>query len=82
MRANINLMSLSIYMRLGLEVKSTTVTLQLADISFIFPKGEIGNILVKVDKSSFLVDFVILDMEEDMSVPIIMDIPFLATGPP
>lgn len=66
-------MSLSIYKKLGLgEVKPTTMKLQLANRSYIFRRGEIENILVKVDKFIFLADFVILDMEENKDVSIIM----------
>ena len=35
---------------------------------------------MKIDKFIFPVDFVVLDMEEDMGVPIILGRPFLATG--
>ena len=36
--------------------------------------------LVKVGKFIFHVDFVIMKMEEDTQVPILLGIPFLATG--
>ena len=36
--------------------------------------------LVKVDKFIFLVDFIVLDMEEDKEIPIILGRPFLATS--
>ena len=36
--------------------------------------------LVKVYKHIFLVDFVVLEMEEDKEVPIILGRPFLAIG--
>ena len=36
--------------------------------------------LVKVDKFIFLVDFVVLDMEEDREIPLILGQPFLATA--
>ena len=66
-------MPLSIYKKLGLgEVQLTMVKLQLAGRTYIFPRGEIENILVKVDKFIFPTDFVILDIEEDKNVPIIM----------
>ena len=39
----------------------------------------IEDVLVKVDKFIFLVDFIILDMEEDKEIPIILGRPFLAT---
>ena len=45
-----------------------------------FSKGIIGDVLVKVDKFIFPVDFVVLDMEEDREAPIIPGKPFLATG--
>ena len=79
--ASINLMPLSIFKRLGLgEARPTTVTLQLADISLKHPRGIIEDVLVKVDKFIFPVDFIVLDMEEDKEIPIILGRPFLATG--
>ena len=66
-------MPLSIFRRLGLgEARPTTVTLQLANRSM--------DVLVKVDKFIFPIDFIVLDMEEDTEVPIILGRPFLATG--
>ena len=44
------------------------------------PRGIIEDVLVKVDKFIFPADFIILDMEEDLNVPIILGRPFLATG--
>ena len=74
-------MSLSMFKRLKLgEPKSTTISLQLADRSYQHPRGIIENVLVKVGKFVLPVDFVILDMEEDDSIPIILGRPFLATG--
>ena len=79
--ASINLMSLSIFRRLGLgEARPTTVTLQLADRSLKHPKGVIEDVLVKVDKFIFPADFIVLDMEEDKEIPIILGRPFLAIG--
>ena len=40
----------------------------------------IEDVLVKVDKFIFPVDFIVLDMEEDKEIPIILGRPFLATG--
>ena len=79
--ASINLMPLSMLKRLKLgEPKSTTISLQLADRSYQHPRGIIENVLVKVCKFILPADFVILDMEEDDSVPIILGRPFLAIG--
>ncbi|XP_022853827.1 uncharacterized protein LOC111375259 [Olea europaea var. sylvestris] len=63
-------MPLSVFKKLGLEeVKPTTLTLQLVDTSIIYTKG-IKDVSVKVDKFIFLMDFVVLDMEEDEKVPL------------
>ena len=74
-------MSLSMFksLRLG-EPKSTTISLQLADRSYQHPQNIIENVLVKVGKFILPANFVILDMEEDSTVPIILGRPFLATG--
>ena len=79
--ASINLMPMSIFKKLGIgEARPTTVTLQLADRSITHPEGKIEDVLVKVDKFIFPVDFIILDYEADREVPIILGRPFLATG--
>ena len=86
--ASIDLMLLSIFRRLGLgKARPTTVTLQLAYRSLKHPwggggggGGVIEDVLVKVDKFIFPKDFIVLDMEEDKEIPIILGMPFLATG--
>ena len=40
----------------------------------------IEDVLVKVDKFIFPIDFIVLDMEEDKEIPIILGRLFLATG--
>ena len=78
--ASINLMPLSVFKQLGVgECRPTTVTLQLADRSHAYPEGKIEDVLVKVDKFIFPVDFIVLDFEADKDVPIILGRPFLAT---
>ncbi|KAL5583077.1 hypothetical protein UlMin_015519 [Ulmus minor] len=60
--ASINLMPLSIFKKLGIgEARPTTVSLQLADRSIAHPEGKIEDVLVKVDKFIFPVDFIVLD---------------------
>lgn len=67
--AGINLMSLSIYKKLGVgEVRPTTVTLQLADRSNTYPGGKIKDVLVQVDKFIFPADFIILDYAADKEI--------------
>ena len=83
--ANVNLMPYSVYLQLGLgELKPTTITLSLADRSVKIPKGIVEDVLVKIDKFYYPVDFVVLDTEpssnEPNHVPIILGRPFLATA--
>uniref|UniRef100_A0A251TV51 Putative retrotransposon gag domain, Ribonuclease H-like domain protein n=1 Tax=Helianthus annuus TaxID=4232 RepID=A0A251TV51_HELAN len=79
--ASINLMPFSLYERLGLgELTPTRMSLSLADRSVKYPRGVVENLLVKVDRFVFPVDFVVLDMEADERVPIILGRPFLRTA--
>ena len=62
--ASLNLLPYSMYKQLGLgELKPTNITLSLDDRSVKIPKGMFEDVLVKVDKFYFLVDFVVLDTE-------------------
>ena len=56
------------------------ISLQMADRSLRYPRGVIEDVLVKVDKFIFSMDFVVLNMEEDREIPLILSIPFLAMG--
>ena len=79
--ASINLMPLSVVQRLNLgELTPTTITLQMADRSMAQPKGILEDVLVKVGKFIFPMDFVIMQMDEDTQVPLLLGRPFLATG--
>ena len=80
-----NLMPYSVYKQLGLgELKPTNITLSLADRSVKIPKGIVEDVLVKIDKFYYPVDFVVLDTEpissEPNHVPIILGRPFLSTA--
>ena len=83
--ANVNLLPYSVYKQLGLgELKPTNITFSLANRSVKIPKGIVEDVLVKVDKFYYPVDFVVLDTEPIASgpnqVPIILGRPFLATA--
>ena len=79
--ASINLMPLSVVQRLSLgELTPTTIILQMADRSMPQPEGVLEDVLVKVGKFIFPVDFVVMKMEEDNQVPLLLGRPFLATG--
>ncbi|GKD92070.1 reverse transcriptase domain-containing protein [Tanacetum coccineum] len=66
--ASINLMPYSLYAKLSLRtLKPTKMSVRLADRSFQYPIRIAEYMLVEVGKFTFLVDFVILEMEEDNS---------------
>jgi hypothetical protein len=83
--ASVNLLPYSVYLKLGLgELKPTTVTLQLADRSLKRLRGILEDVLIKVDKFYFPVDFIVIDTEpvHDVAnqIPVILGRPFLATA--
>ncbi|KAK5836456.1 hypothetical protein PVK06_012245 [Gossypium arboreum] len=79
--ASINLMPYKMFKQLGLgEPKPIRMSIQLADRSIKYPRGIIEDVLVKVDKFIFPIDFVMLDMDEDVEVPLILGHLFLATA--
>nr|GEW34271.1 reverse transcriptase domain-containing protein [Tanacetum cinerariifolium] len=55
------------------------MSVRLADRSFSYPVGIVENMLVEVGKFTFPLDFIILEIEEDMKVPLILGIHFLHT---
>ena len=79
--ASINLMPLSVVLRLRLgELTPTTIILQMADRSMAQPEGVLEDVLVKVGKFIFPMDFVVMKMEEDNQAPLLLGRPFLAIG--
>ena len=83
--ASVNLLPYSVYKQLRLgELKPTTITLSLVDMSVKIPKGTIEDVLVQVDKFYYPVDFVVLDTEPVVVganyVLIILGRPFFATS--
>ena len=73
-------MPYSIYKQLGLgEPQPTNMCLLMADRTIKRPVGIFYDVLVKVDRFIFPVDFVMLYCEVDVEVPISVGIPFLAT---
>ncbi|GJR41617.1 DNA-directed DNA polymerase [Tanacetum coccineum] len=76
--ASISVMPLSTYLNLGLgELAHTKLTVELADQIVKYPKEIAENVLVGIGKFTFPVDFIILDMPEDIKVPLILGRPFL-----
>ncbi|XP_070036162.1 uncharacterized protein [Nicotiana tomentosiformis] len=62
------------------EIRSTPISLQLADQTTIIPHGIVEYVLVLVDKFVFPLDFIVVNMEENKEIPLILEKPFLATG--
>ena len=78
--ASINLMPLSVVKILSLgELTPTAMTLQMADITLTQLEGILEDVLIKVGKFIFPVDFVVIDIKEDKQVPLLLSRPFLAT---
>ena len=62
------------------ELTLTAITLQMVDRSMAQLEGVLKDVLAKVGKFIFHVDFVVMKMEEDTQVPLLLGRPFLATG--
>ncbi|GJW62360.1 hypothetical protein Tco_0111695 [Tanacetum coccineum] len=78
--ASVSVMPLSTYLNLGLgELAHNKETFELADRTVKYPKGIAENVLVGTGKFVFPVDFIIIDMPEDIKVPLILKRPFLST---
>ncbi|XP_070049726.1 uncharacterized protein [Nicotiana tomentosiformis] len=62
------------------EIRSAPISLQLADQTTLIPEGIVKDVLVRVDKFVFPMDFIVANMEENKEAPLILGRPFLATG--
>ncbi|GKE58270.1 retrovirus-related pol polyprotein from transposon TNT 1-94 [Tanacetum coccineum] len=78
--ASISVTPFSMFKCLGLgNPKPVRMLIEMANKSMQSPKGMIENVVVKIDKFIFLVDFVIRYIFEDDNVPVILGRPMLAT---
>ncbi|GJU12008.1 retrovirus-related pol polyprotein from transposon TNT 1-94 [Tanacetum coccineum] len=76
-RASVSVMPLLTYLNLGLgKLAHTRLTMELADRTVKYPKRIAENVLVGISKFTFPLDFIILDMPEDIKVPLILGRPF------
>ncbi|GJZ30955.1 DNA-directed DNA polymerase [Tanacetum coccineum] len=79
--ASVSVMPLLTYLNLGLgELAQTKLTVELADRTVKYPKGIAENVLVRIGKFTFPIDFIILDMPEDIKLPLILERPFVCTA--
>ncbi|GKE63490.1 putative reverse transcriptase domain-containing protein [Tanacetum coccineum] len=77
--ASVSVMPFSTYTNLGLGILShTRLTIELADRTIKQPRGITENVLVRIGKFIFPVDFIILDILEDDDVPLILGQPFVS----
>src|SRR2546430_13886129 len=68
--ASVNIIPYTLFTKLGIrEAKPTSIALQLADRSKVYPRGVLED----------PIDLIVLDMKEDKSIPLILGRPFLAT---
>ncbi|GJX49222.1 putative reverse transcriptase domain-containing protein [Tanacetum coccineum] len=79
--ASVSVMPFSTYINLGLGILShTRLTIKLADRTIKQARGIAKNVLVRIGKFIFPIDFIILDIPEDEDVPLILGRPFLSTA--
>nr|GEW49551.1 hypothetical protein [Tanacetum cinerariifolium]GEW50172.1 hypothetical protein [Tanacetum cinerariifolium] len=81
LEASVSVILFSTYTNLGLgDLAHTRLTIKLADRTIKRPRGIAENVLVRIGKFIFPVDFIILDIPEDEDVPLILERPFLSTS--
>ncbi|GJS86280.1 hypothetical protein Tco_0752821 [Tanacetum coccineum] len=79
--ASISVMPFSMYKLLGIgKLEPINMVIEMANNTKCTPKGIVENLLIKIDRFIFPIDFVILDMVEDIRMPIILGRPLLATA--
>ncbi|GJW38736.1 reverse transcriptase domain-containing protein [Tanacetum coccineum] len=79
--ASVSVMSYWTYTTLGLgDLIPTKLIVELADRTVKRPKGIVKNVLVGIDKFTFPLDFIILDIPEDFKTPLILGRPFLSVA--
>ena len=72
-RASINFMPLLVVKKLCLgELTPIVVTLQMKNRTMGQPEGAVKDVLIKVGKFIFLMDFVVMDIEEESQVPLLL----------
>ncbi|GJR04882.1 retrovirus-related pol polyprotein from transposon TNT 1-94 [Tanacetum coccineum] len=77
---SVSVMPFATYANLGLgDLARTRLTIELADRTIKHPRGITKNVLVRIGKFIFPIDFNILDIPEDDDVLLILGRPFLST---
>ncbi|GJZ93566.1 phospholipase-like protein [Tanacetum coccineum] len=78
--AGVNVMPKSLFENLKLvDLKETSIVVEMANMTKKAPLGIVENILVKIDKFMFHSDFIVIDMLEGLNETMLLGRPFLAT---
>lgn len=64
----------------GLILKPSDITITVADGSKSKPLGRVEDVVVRIEKLEFLADFIVMDIEDEGSIPVILGRPFMATS--
>ncbi|GJX79653.1 uncharacterized mitochondrial protein-like protein [Tanacetum coccineum] len=79
--ASVSVMPYSTFTNLGLgKLAPTKLIIELADKTVKRLEGIVENVSVGIDKFVFPVDFIVLDMPEDIKFPLILGRPFLSVA--
>ncbi|XP_014524386.1 uncharacterized protein LOC106780602 [Vigna radiata var. radiata] len=63
----------------GMVLKPSNVTVTMADGSIIEPLGMVKNVVVRVEQLELLVNFIVMNVENEEKIPVILGRPFMAT---
>ncbi|CAL1379082.1 unnamed protein product [Linum trigynum] len=78
--ASVTVMPYKLFKKLEVgELKTSKLSISLANRSVISSRGIMEDMMVRVDKFCYPTDFVTLDISEDSDMPLILSRPFLAT---
>jgi hypothetical protein len=76
-----NLMPKSVFDRIGVgELVQTIISLQLADRSIKYPLEQVEDLPLQVRKFYILIDFIVIEIDEDHDTLLILGRPFLNTA--
>ncbi|CAM8962659.1 unnamed protein product [Rhodiola kirilowii] len=79
--ASVSIMLYSFYAKLNLgDLFPTNISIRLTDRSYRLLKGILKDVPVKVKNIYIPVDFIVLEISEDIDIPIILGRPFLYTA--
>lgn len=79
--SSINVMPLSLFRSLNITcLEKTNLVIEMANMTRATPVGVVNNVIVKIDRFLFPVDFVVVDMANTPNEDLILGRPFLATA--